>query len=227
MAVALGQLIPLGRSFREYELMFDLSAADLGGKILGCGDGPASFNADVTARGGQIISVDPLYEYSGPEIRQRFEATVDGVMEQVIASPDDWTWSFHRDPHDLRRNRLSAMHAFLADYDRGRREKRYLAAALPHLPFADGQFDLAVCSHLLFLYSDLLPLEFHIQSVREMCRVSREVRIFPLLTLAGKASPHIEPVRQALTTVGIESSVNRVTYEFQKGGNQMLRLMQR
>ena len=33
--------------------MFDLSAADLGRRILGCGDGPASFNAELTAQGGR------------------------------------------------------------------------------------------------------------------------------------------------------------------------------
>ena len=223
MSVILDRVVPWGRSRREYELMFALSPADLRKRILGCGDGPASFNAEASAAGVSVVSIDPLYELCGLEIRRRFEATVEEVIQQVIASPDDWTWSFHRDPDDLRRNRRAVMDAFLADYDRGRREGRYLVAKLPHLPFADGSFDLAVCSHLLFLYSDLLSQEFHIRSVLELCRVAREVRIFPLLTLARQFSPHIEPVRRALAEVGVDSKIESVEYELQKGGNQMLR----
>jgi hypothetical protein len=41
--------------------MFALSDADLRGRVLGCADGPASFNAEATRRGTSIISADPLY----------------------------------------------------------------------------------------------------------------------------------------------------------------------
>ena len=42
---ALDQVVPWGRSFDEYRRMFALTDADLSRVILGCGDGPASFNA--------------------------------------------------------------------------------------------------------------------------------------------------------------------------------------
>ncbi|MAD80187.1 MAG: SAM-dependent methyltransferase, partial [Planctomycetaceae bacterium] len=32
-------------------------------------DGPASFNAELTARGGSIVSCDPIYEFTADEIR--------------------------------------------------------------------------------------------------------------------------------------------------------------
>lgn len=44
-------------------------------------------------------------------------------------------------------------------------------------------FDLAVCSHLLFLYSEHLSEDFHVESIKELCRVAGEARIFPLLEL--------------------------------------------
>ena len=50
MSVKLSEVIPWGRSFEEYRLMFALSEADLAGVILGCGDGPASFNTEATTR---------------------------------------------------------------------------------------------------------------------------------------------------------------------------------
>jgi hypothetical protein len=227
MSVELNQIIPWGRSRREYELMFNLTAAELRGKILGCGDGPASFNAEMTSAGFSVVSVDPIYFCSGAEIAARFEATSVTIIAQVRASLSKWNWDYHGDPDGLLVNRRRALNQFLADYDLGRQQSRYQVASLPVLPFADGQFDLALCSHLLFLYSEHLSEDFHIQSVSELCRVAREVRIFPLLTLAHQPSPHLAPVRARLEQAGWASEIVRVQYEFQKGGHEMLRIFQR
>ncbi|MCI5142695.1 MAG: SAM-dependent methyltransferase, partial [Candidatus Electrothrix sp. ATG1] len=43
MTFQLKEIVPWGRSFQEYVAMFALSEDDLGKRILGCGDGPASF----------------------------------------------------------------------------------------------------------------------------------------------------------------------------------------
>ena len=77
------------------------------------------------------------------------------------------------------------MEVFLRDFERGKTEGRYLPQELPKLPFADGEFDLALCSHLLFTYSGQLSADFHAQAVMEMCRVAKEVRIFPLARPRG------------------------------------------
>jgi hypothetical protein len=129
-----------------------------------------------------------------------------------------------RHPDDLCANRRAAMEKFLADYERGLREQRYITGELPSLPFDSGSFGLAVCSHLLFLYSDLLSEDFHIRSVLELCRVAGEVRLFPLLTLRRELSPHLAAVRSALDSKGLNSEIVRVHYELQRGGNQMLRV---
>ena len=50
MAFKLDQIVPWGRSFDEYVRMFGLTDLDLGKTILGCGDGPASFNATMRSR---------------------------------------------------------------------------------------------------------------------------------------------------------------------------------
>lgn len=204
--------------------MFALTADDLLGGVLDCGGGPASFTAELAACGRRAIAVDPIYQFPGSEIRARFEATAGSVLSQVRATPDDWTWGYHRDPDDLLTNRRAALERFLADYESGLQEGRYLAGELPVLPFASGSFGLAVCSHLLFLYSDLLTEDFHVRAARELCRVAREVRIFPLLTLARKLSPHLAAVQSVLAADGWQSEVVRVDYELQRGGNQMLRL---
>jgi hypothetical protein len=224
MAVHLDQVVPWGRSRAEYELMFRLRAVELSRGLLDCGGGPASFTAEVSARGYRAVAIDPIYRSAGAEIRARFEATADSMLAQVRATPANWVWSYHRDPDELLANRRAALERFLADYDRGLREGRYVEAALPALPFDPASFGLAVCSHLLFLYSDLLSLGFHIESLHELCRVAGEVRVFPLVTLSGKPSPHLAAVRSALQTSGWASEVVPVDYELQRGGNQMLRI---
>lgn len=223
MAMFLDQIVPWGRSREEYDLMFGLADTDLLGGVLDCGGGPSSFTAELSASSIRAVSVDPIYAYSGSEIQQRFEASVEPVLSQVRAQPEQWAWSYHRDPEDLCAHRRAALERFLSDYEDGLREHRYIAGELPTLPFGSGSFNLAVCSHLLFLYTDLLACEFHIRSVLEMCRVAGEVRLFPLLTLGGQVSPHVEPVRSALASKGWSSQVIPVAYELQRGGNQMLR----
>src|SRR5262249_2262982 len=103
------------------------------------------------------------------------------------------------------------------------RQGRYVPAELPSLPFGDREFDLALCSHLLFLYSTQLGEAFHRASVLELGRVAREVRVFPLLALRGAPSPLVEGCGGVLRQAGYDVSVDPVPYEFQRGGNQMLR----
>lgn len=222
MSVKLNTIIPWGRSFDEYALMFGLGPEDRAGRILGCGDGPASFNAEATANGYRVISCDPVYGLSGDEIERRVKARYAEVIEQVRAGPDDFVWNHFRDPDDLGRCRLAALERFLADYDAGKAAGRYVQASLPNLPFEDGQFDLALVSHLLFLYSDQLSLEVHRESVDELIRVAREVRIFPIVTLERRLSPHFEAVRRHLLARGFTVDISRVSYEFQRGVNEMM-----
>jgi hypothetical protein len=221
----LSSVVPWGRSFDEYRRMFALTDADLAGRILGCGDGPASFNAEATRRRTQVVSCDPLYQFNAAQIQQRIDETAPEVLEQARRNAREFVWDEAIPDIDaLKRVRMTAMSAFLDDYDHGRAEGRYLDARLPSLPFADGAFDLALCSHFLFLYSQQLDEAFHVQSMRELSRVAREVRVFPLLGLGGAPSAHVGPVRHALIAGGFTVSVERVPYEFQRGGNEMLRV---
>lgn len=224
----LDHVIPWGRSFDEYRRMFDLSADDLAGRILGCGDGPASFNAEATARGHAVVSCDPVYAFAATEIEQRVAACYDTVIAQVKQQQDGFLWTDFRDPDHLGACRLAAMRGFLADFEAGQRAGRYVAASLPDLPFADGRFTLAVVSHLLFLYSDRLDLDFHRASLRELLRVAGEVRVFPLLTLERQWSPHVAPLCQDLERAGFAAEIVTVPYEFQRAadhaGSRMLRV---
>ena len=141
----------LGRSFDEYRRMFDLTEDDLNRFIIGCGDGPASFNAEACHRGKHVVSCDPLYRLEKTQIQERVAATFEQIIEQARRNTHEFVWDDGiRTVEELGRVRMSAMQAFLDDYELGKAQARYLDAELPTLPFADAAFDLALCSHFLF-----------------------------------------------------------------------------
>ncbi|GAB4215780.1 MAG: SAM-dependent methyltransferase [Synechococcales cyanobacterium] len=222
MVMKLDQVVPFGRSADEYIRMFTLTEADQRRTILGVGDGPASFNAELTTQGGQVTSVDPLYAFTAEEIQARFEAVLDPIMDQVQATPNDWVWSYHGSPAGLRHNRIRVMERFCQDYQLHRHSGRYVVGSLPQLPFNPNAFDLALCSHLLFLYSEQLSYAFHRQSILEMLRVAPEVRIFPLLTLMLTRSPHLDPIQEEVRAWGYDVRIQPTAYELQKGAREML-----
>lgn len=222
MVVKLKEVVPFGRSLDEYSKMFDLSSADLQQRIIGIGDGPASFNAEGTIEGSNITSVDPIYQFDGAEIKQRFDAVVDNIINQVIATPDNWIWNYHKNPQELKARRIKTLEIFLQDYNLGKNTDRYLAQELPNLDFPDRSFDLALCSHFLFLYSAHYEQNFHFAAIKEMLRISKEIRIFPLLTLMQETSPYLDFIVDEFSNLGYFVAIKQVPYELQPGGNKML-----
>ncbi|MGE9290946.1 MAG: SAM-dependent methyltransferase [Puniceicoccales bacterium] len=218
----LESVVPWGRSLAEYRSMFALTDADLGRSILGCGDGPASFNAELTARGGSVVSVDPVYQFSREEIAARVEAVRPVVMENVRANRQTFVWKEIADPESLERIRMTAMNRFLEDFEEGREAGRYRVGGLPDLPCRVGEFDLALVSHFLFLYSDHLDEAFHREGILSLLQVAREVRVFPVVELSGQRSRHLDSVRSRLRDEGVVDQLLPVRYEFQKGAAQML-----
>jgi len=221
----LENIVPWGRSKKEYMEMFSLKQEDiLSKKILGCGDGPSSFNTEVDYDGGEVVSVDPLYAYSKKEIMQRIDEVSEEVMEQVRANADKFVWKNIPDVDSLEHIRIEAMMEFLMDYEEGKEEGRYIDASLPELPFEEKRFDLALSSHFLFLYSEHLDEAFHQAAIDEMLRVADEVRIFPILTLSNERSPYVDKIIQTLQAKGYKAEIVKTDYEFQKGANEMLKI---
>ncbi len=220
--------VPWGRSFDEYLRMFALGESDLDRRIIGCGDGPAAFNAEMTRRGKRVVSVDPLYRFAADEIRQRIHEVCDQMVEGARSKADAFNWTDFGSPEELGRRRMEIMQTFLADFPTGRLQGRYIEAALPRLPFRPCEFELALCSHLLFTYSRLLSEDDHVAAIGEMCRVAGEARIFPILDMFdGGRSRHVDGVIGRLRDTGFAVALERVPYEFQRGGNEMLRVVRR
>jgi hypothetical protein len=223
MGIQLEHVVPWGRSLNEYRQMFSLTPADLQKNILDCGGGPSSFNAEMTQQGSRrVLSCDPIYQFSVSQIEQRIAETYDLLLAKVQSSLDAYLWHQINSPEQLGQVRMAAMRQFLQDFPQGLQANRYQVAALPTLPYRDRQFDLALCSHLLFTYSDHFSDVFHLHAIDELCRVAAEVRIFPLLKVSGEPSPFVDGIVSALRQKGDRAEIIEVDYEFQKGGNQML-----
>ena len=117
------------------------------------------------------------------------------------------------------------MNIFLNSYEEGKKNRRYIPAFLPNLPFKDDEFDISLSSHFLFLYSDNLTYEFHKKAIDEMLRVSNEVRIFPLLDFNANKSPYVPKVLSVFRKNRPE--IRKVDYQFQVGGNEVMIIRKR
>ena len=109
MSISYDSVQPWGRSFDEYTAMFALSEGDLARRILGCADGPAAFNAELTKRGGTVVSADPLYCFSAQEIRARIDETFERVMEQTRGNREAFVWDRIPTLEALGQVRMAAM----------------------------------------------------------------------------------------------------------------------
>lgn len=221
MAFKLSSVVPWGRNFEEYKLMFRLSEVDLKNKIVGFGDGPACFNRELTEKGGTVISFDPIYRFSKEDIEKRIDEVRVEVMQQMRENADNYVWTHIKSLDDLENVRMSAMRKFLEDYDDGKREGRYVFHELPNrMPFEEDSFDLGLSSHFLMMYT-ALGYDFHIAAITEMLRVCREIRIFPIVDLDAEKTGLIGDVIGYFQKQ-YHTEIVKTEYEFQKGDNKML-----
>ncbi|MBN1185341.1 MAG: hypothetical protein JXB49_23855 [Bacteroidales bacterium] len=222
MAYKLENVVPWGRSYEEYCSFFSITEADLDKKILSVADGPCNFNAEITRRGKSCISIDPIYQFSREEIEVRIQETANTIIKEVRENQDLFLWHYYKSPDGLVSTRLSSMKIFLEDFHAGLKQGRYIIGEMPPLNFQDKSFDIVLCSHFLFTYSHKLDLNFHIESIKEMMRVGHEARIFPVLAHDSSKSIHIDNVLSHFNSNGYIARFQKVDYEFQVGGDQML-----
>ena len=220
------------RGLMEYRGMFRLTEDELRhGPILDCPGGAASFGAEVRRLGGTVVSVDPIYARPVEEVVDRAFDAVISTSQTSAEHPHMFSWTFFRSVEHHRQVRTDACREFVRDItDPSERASRYVAAALPRLPFDDGSFRLTLSSHLVFTYDHLIDVDASIAALVELARVTApdgEVRVFPLVSASGGRSTQVDDVRTALGARGLETRIERVWYEAQRGGNEFLRIRRR
>lgn len=173
--------------------------------------------------GADVVAADILYELSGEVLAAKGAADLDELGQGMIGAEDDYVWDEFGDVDGQVRVRTTALQDFIQDYHAHR--ERYVAATLPHVPFADNQFDTVLSVHFLFCYANLLGFYHHLTTIKELLRVSKdEVRIFPLVSNGGVVHPYLPELMAELEAFGHKPEVVRVPYEFQRGANEMLRI---
>jgi hypothetical protein len=212
-------MLVTSRSAAEYHAMFDLTPGDLAGPVLDCGAGGSSLAADTE---GGVVAVDPAYVLGRHDLAVRVRAGLRDGDRIIDAHADRFDWRWYGGPARRAEMRRAAADRFLSDL--GERPHRYLAGALPNLPLASGRFDLVLCSHLLFTWSDRLDEDWHRRAIDELVRVARrQVQIFPLVVQATAESvAFLDVLRTELRAAGHRCDVRQVPYMFQRGADHML-----
>ena len=218
--ITIDEVIPWGKTFHEYQQYFSLQDTDLNKTIACFGDGASSFNSELTQLGKKIISFDPIYNFSAFDLEKRFYETLEQFKLQI---------NFEK-PHvdtivqEVISSRETATKMFLSDLEKGKEEKRYLTyLLLKEISFGNNFFDLGLISHFLLMYDDL-GIDFHIQSITEILRVCKEVRIYPILNIYGQTSTVLNPFIDYLKEKNFDIKFISINYKFNSIGKLFLKI---
>ena len=226
MTLNLENIAITGRTFEEYSSFFDLKLEDLKDKkVLDCPSGASSFVSTLKQNDIDVIGVDLLYEFDIESIETQGYKIIEKIYQDT-SWMDVYKMDFYKSKENHRNHRENALKAFVGVFN----NKDYIFAKLPNLPFENEYFDLALSSHLLFVYDNMLDYEFHKNSILEMLRVSKEVRIFPLVDFKNSKvleeknfSPFLYKILEELKDFKCE--IVKVDFEFQPKANYYLKIL--
>lgn len=218
------KLVLWGHQPEDYREMFDLTEDEMNSRILEFGCGPSAVNALQTKAKHKVVSCDPLFTLDKDTLYSKASLIFADMVEQVLLEQEHFDFSKEGSLEHLIKYRRLGMESFFADYKKGKEQKRYIGVTDYSLPLDDFSFDFALCSHYLFAGLDEQDADFHLKVIRELARVAKEVRIFPIIDRYGQSSPLLGPVLLGLQQENFGAEVREVPYHFQKSGNAMLRI---
>lgn len=218
------RIIFIGRTFEEYVNMFDLSIANLKNKkVLDCPAGACSFSATARENGLDVEACDIAYYFNNVELYNKGKEDIKHMINKMEKSKSNYNWTFFNDTDDLKDYRIEALDTCVKDMKLY--QEKYHAVELPQLPFSDNEFDILLSAHFLFLYSEAFDFNFHIQTLEEMLRVTKEeIRIFPLVNIEGDRYEELDKIIHTLNERGYNTEEVQVNYEFQSNANSFLKI---
>ncbi len=215
-----------GRIFEEYSAFFDLELEDLKSKkILDCPSGASSFVQTLKQNGIFAKGVDIIYKFTKDEIEKQGIKTLEKIYQNT-SWMDAYKMDFYKTKENHKKHREDALKGFLKDY----KLDDYIYCELPNLPFENKEFDLLLSSHLFFVYDDRLDYDFHKNSILEMLRVSKEVRLFPLVDIQNSKvleeknfSPFVYKIIEELSK-DFKCEIIKTDFEFQVKANYYFKI---
>ncbi|PMC34319.1 SAM-dependent methyltransferase [Bacillus sp. UMB0899] len=221
----LDRIVFIGRTYDEYLDMLSLSEKELyGKKILDCPAGACSFTAVGNKLGLDVTACDIAYDHPVEDLKNKGLQDIEHAMEHMQKVQSNYKWDYFKDIEGLREKRLNALQDCTNDMRNF--SERYIPVTLPSLPFKNEEFDLVLSAHFLFMYADRLEYQFHIETLNELLRVTKEeIRIYPLVDLEGNRYKHLDKLISYLTDNRYTVEEVKVRYEFQKNAKSMLKII--
>lgn len=213
-----------GHHLDEYQDMFGLTKPELHLKLLEYGCGASAVNAELLAKGNPIVSCDPLFILDKPTLVMQVSTLFENRAALICRDQDRFDFSHAGSLDRFITKRRQGVSQFFNDYEAGKSAQRYVPVTDWRLPFPDFSFDIALSSHYLFVDLEDQNDGFYGQVIRELARVAKEVRIFPLIDRQGHPSPLLGPVLLSLQREHYGIEICEVTYALQPMGNAMLRV---
>lgn len=209
--------------------MFNLDFESLPkSKIIDVPAGPASFCSEAKALGHRVVAVDPRYSETAHDLLEIGLEDIDYINEKIRATSRQRVWDFYKDPDDLKRKQKSYLKAFIDDFSSEHiSENPYVFASLPNLPFENNTFDYALSGHFLFSFHSQIGYSLTLDSIKELTRIAKEVRIFPLKSNEQSRESEFPEMRRLLDDLSLQKINYRIedsAFEFQKGANQVMTL---
>lgn len=211
-----------GRTLDEYFKMFGLDNSYVKAKILSIADGPSTFNLEMQQLGGKVTSIDPIYNLNSEELKITFAKSYQFNKDLFYNNKQNFSFKTDNEIEVLLNKRQDTFETFLQDFEQ--HKSNYLFGQLPQIDFPDNSFDLCLCSNLLFIFDHIFNADFHINSIKEMLRVAKEVRVFPIYNIDGVQSNYLSDITNYLDNNNIGWQLKDNNYFVYKNGNKYLQI---
>lgn len=213
-----------GQHLDEYIDMFALSNTDLDKRFLEYNSGASAFNTELTKRSLSCVSCDPWFDLHKQSLAKKIKLNFNERLKQLQDNSKNIDLTRYGSFENLIRYRQEGIDLFLEDYELGIKDGRYLAINGLELPFENFAFDFVLAANNFFSDLDFQTVEYHLTLIKELARVAKDVRIFPLVDTNGEPSSLLGPILLGLNQDNYGVEVRDVAYHLQIRGNAMLRV---
>lgn len=190
-------------SLDDYRQIFALNEQELHKRILDYPGGINSVNAQCHALGYPLISGDPLYQLTP----QAIAGHADEVLQSLIKNNP-------LAEKEVRQQWRQNLEQFLADYELGKRQGRYIDISQPQLPAGEEFFDILLCTDLIF----------NAEIMAQLCKMAAEIRVFPLPNEKSEIESQLGPTMLAFQQRNFGVEIRAVNYPQRQGATAMLRI---
>lgn len=214
-----------GLNLKDYIDIFGLTPQELSTPILDFQSGASSFNAELSSRGGKVLSCDSFYSLQEDEI----ESTLNSILTEIPTYYKERITRFISsipETSDLIvAERKKAFELFKKDLPSGLIQKRYrIDDNLDNLIAAKEKFNLALCPFNIFDRSPEKTLEYHLSLIEKLSLLSNEIRFYPLINSKGEIPSLLGPIMQDLHKKNYGMEIKAVHNAYLTNENTMLRI---